>query len=354
MVCTSIPRLRLRNGTVLSHYDEVKIEYGNPLELLCTGTAVNLQITKNGADLVINTVNETTVRFFTENPERQDTYYYCEDTQSNNATGVKVIVDSIPSTSDFHCKSKNLEYLNCSWTSLNIVPEFSLYYIKEEITYNFILCKLSNYDSKYCVWEKKNPSIPYQDFDQKLTFLMETCNRFGCANQTFVFNHVAIIQPDPPKLTLLQKSSRSAVLKWNIPWKLWLMDYLSLEHRISYWYSGIHQIKVDTASLEEKYVPTFEIELKLPCAGTFYEVRLSIRPKTAVGEEFWSEDAVITFVTDQEPQDLVDPTCIRPRVTITPEIMLYEIEKLRDKMEIEQKELDEQIMSLKERVGKSH
>lgn len=350
------PRMLLADGTVLDYQHDIL--YGEPLEIFCMGIDYELQMADGVVPLPTTSVNQTTIRLFEERPEKGVSYYTCHYIKNNSlhypTIMLKVVVDGVPVIEDFRCKSMNFEYLNCSWTTTNINPEYELYYVKNGIL--TLLYKIRWFAKTiYCVWDDKNALLPYQYQDVNLTFLVKTCTGLGCTNQTFQFDQRAIVKFKAPKLEIKAKGSYGAILRCNIYSSGLYQQFgnYNLEQKITYWYSGIHQNQgnvpvVITDIYSSKYDDN-AIELKLPCANEFYEVRLSVRPQLAEGEEFWSEDAIVHFVTEPASGDEgpVDPTCNKPKAKVTPEVMLYIIDQFTEKMKEEQNKLKTKIKAMK-------
>lgn len=355
-VCeTSGPSVTIQDGTIVRNLDRIDIPLGEPLEIICTGEAEKLQITLGTENVTTTVVNETTIRYFEENPKRGDARYSCIDINDPNSKVVFFVsIGMLPETGNVSCISKNLEYISCTWTSSDIESDFHLFQIKDgkRDSHGSPLCRISvgSPQSTFeCTWNIEN-RVETHDFDNEtLFFLMEACNNQGCSNQTFEIHHRAIIKLDPPSsLRILQISSHTVVLQWTVPKPLPLQESeLCIDHRISYWHSGIQPVQVNTSSLKESE-GNYEIELTLPCAETYYEVNVSIRPADAVKEEYWSDDVVIDFMTDSESEeadDVYDRSCIRK--FDTEYVFLDEIMPSKRLFELEQYQLKEKISSLK-------
>lgn len=349
------PRILKADGTEANYFTDIKILYGNPLELYCVGQAHNeLMMSKDNVMFYTNTVNETTVHLFDEKPEIRLSNVYCHYVKGHdntNIAAVRVLIDTLPKATNFHCNS-NLKQHICTWTTPNlIIYRFSLYHVRDNVY--TLLCHVMQSEPMYCAWDSKALDAGKPD-PKILTFQMETCNHFGCRNETFEVHNLTIVKSEPPEqLTILWKRSHSASLSWKIPKNQGLSE-LHMDHKISYWHSGIHPRYVNTSNVfkQENYLV---LNLELPCADTFYEVRVSIKPHGAVGEEYWSDDAVVTLVTDPQPANVdaeVDRSCIhsQSRFNVTPDVMLYKIYQFNKKISQEQIRL-QNVMSMSKIKG---
>ncbi|XP_063383523.1 uncharacterized protein LOC134669833 [Cydia fagiglandana] len=318
---------------------------GKPLEILCSGPGP-LEISLYGESLPIDTINSTTVRFKQEKPEKQASVYVCSN--SDIKCALRLVIDNPPEIKDFKCISKNLEVLNCSWTNNNVlISNVSLCY--KVNNHKTIPCRVNrNRDMDYCTWDTQS-SPRYRQQEENILFLMDACNKFGCTHNMYNIDHIKILKPDPPlNLKVLNKTTNNAVLEWTISNNM--IDFLQdgLEHKIEYWFYGAQFRQVDsTLPLKQR---KYRFELSLPCANQYYEVRISIRPIRASKTGMWSEPSSICFSTDAEIKGdiMIDPAC--DTVTETPEVMIYFVRKLRQRVNKELSKFKEEIRQLKLRA----
>lgn len=359
------PRFRLANGTVLDDEATINIMHGNPVELFCTGDTNHLQVTKDHKDVPTTILNQTTIMIFEENLERNYYNYYCTNTKSRTETSVKVLVDSLPMISNFKCISENLEGMICEWVTDNIKCNTALYHVKQGVYFH--LCNLEYEKSTvqgiaapFCTWNYKHPVLKYELVHKTLYFLTKNCNALGCVNQTFLIYHLGVIKLGAPSnLEVIPKSSHVAVLQWRKPLLTGLNTKLidssglstkiALNYKIICFYSGIYHFQLNKTVVEDIFSnDKVGIELNMPCADTFYEIKVSVKLRTA-DEEFWSDDAITSFVTDPESKNIdtiVDSKCKHQRVKITSDVMLFEIDKFKSEMRIEHEALRDRIRSL--------
>lgn len=354
------PIILLANGSAFWDRDRFEMLYGEPLELFCVGENYDLEFTvsDNRVRLPTTIVNKTTIRLYKEKPEKGISHYICQYIETDSfyeMTYLTVIVDSLPVVENFNCKSMHFEYLNCTWISNFYNLEHMMYYV-----YNgtpMVLCRTHFYHHKnVCLWDTNHPLLPYEKDESNLTFIMNSCTGIGCTNQTFILDHVTLVKYRAPVIELRSKSAYSVVIGIDLTIDQEIGN-IFLEQKITYWYSGMHPNQTNASlTRTNNYYNDFndDIELKLPCANEIYEVRVSVRPQHAVGEDYWSDEGVIHFATDQAPDEVnatVDSTCNQPRSTTTPDVMLYLIAKRTEKIQAEQNELKLKIESLKLKTG---
>ncbi|XP_073964981.1 uncharacterized protein [Choristoneura fumiferana] len=368
------PKFRLANGTVLKNFTYINVMLGSSIELFCTGGhADDLQVTryyssKIGIEVLTTpALNQTTVKVLEDKLERDNYEYYCMDTRSRIGTRTLVIVDSLPMVTNFHCISIKLKYINCSWGSDNLINYATLYYV--QYSKLFLLCQSElqrDVQSIYTciIWYYATVITSVDgdfkqvfDYDTTYTFLMNMCNELGCKNQTLLLDHNNIVKSGPPnELEISRKTSHSAALQWFLPrGHVFLRDkgddgIESIDYRITYMYNGLYQYEINETRNENIFFnDKVGIEIKLPCADTFYKVKVSVKLHSAVGEEFWSDDAVTSFSTDkaQDPEVAVDKTCKPPELIMTPDMMRYQIYLLRREMKKKMIEIKDYIRELK-------
>ncbi|KOB75811.1 Cytokine receptor-like protein [Operophtera brumata] len=286
----------------------INVPYGQPLEILCSDdkyTAENLQFEIGGTPIPSNKLNTTTRRLSMENHKKGVFTYYCRNTVTNKVCASRVLVDSAPlDVTDFACKSQNLDVLNCTWSN----PEsFSITnYTFTSLGFNSVdVCTTEKIGkTRYCAWNTSGQPR-YRQQEKEFVFYLTFCNVFGCNEQNFTINHFAIVKPDPPKnLKVLGNGTHCVLLHWSIPNNMF--DFLpnGVDHKIEYQIAKIDNTSyfrtVDTSGLPAKN-KTYKFQLSdLPYAHMQYEVRIYIRPKEAVKDEFWSDFTYLVFYTASE------------------------------------------------------
>ncbi|XP_072932218.1 cytokine receptor-like [Epargyreus clarus] len=300
-------------NTTVAMYPEtdIAIRYGDPLEIYCIAednyTSVDLEFTVNGKTLESEMINETTIRFYKQNPEKQLKVYYCRNKKTAKKCVKRVLVEAPPDdVTDFKCISKNLETLICSWPypKTNSIVNYTLTFA---INGNSVhpLCKAKEgTDIRYCTWDQS--SLPrYRQQEETQYFKMTACNVFGCNRQNFTVDHFSIVKPEPPaNLKVVKIGPHSIVLKWNVPNNMFDLVTCGLDHIIEYQIAKIDNTtyfhRVDSSSLPPKN-KTYKFQLSnLPYAYMQYEVRISIKTKKAVEREFWSDFSFVMFYTASE------------------------------------------------------
>ncbi|XP_045771742.1 cytokine receptor [Maniola jurtina] len=299
---------------------DINIKYGKPLEMFCVTdsnySTSDIQFTLGRKHLESDVVNSTTRRLYIKMPEKQSSTYYCQNFKSNKICTSRVLVDSPPSdVTDFNCISKNLETLNCSWTSPTSFSSVN-YNVTFAVKNNLVnpSCVASQVEStRYCVWNTSSTPRYRQQEDEQF-FYMNASNVFGSNIQNFTVDHFSIVKPDPPDdLKVIKYDTHSVLLKWKIPNNI--VDFLScgVDHIIQYQIAKVDNRTyfrtVDTSHLPTKN-KTYRFNLSdLPYAHMQYEVRIYIKSKKATKRQFWSEYEYVVFTTASEipkrPPDMI-------------------------------------------------
>ncbi|KAJ0177025.1 hypothetical protein K1T71_007034 [Dendrolimus kikuchii] len=291
----------------------VTVRYGDPVELLCVSEDSNTsKFALGGKTIPSEIVNATTRRLYIEKPEKGMHTYYCYYKKKRCTS--RVLIDSPPSdVKDFACISKNIEVLNCTWTSsqLHSLTNYTLNYAFHGLPVRACLANLTDSKLRHCVFDTQ--STPrYLQMEDKYSFHLHGCNIFGCNEQYFVIDHFAIVKPDPPiGLKILTTDPHSISLRWSVPNNIAHFLSCGVEHKIEYQIAKIDNTsyfrRVNSSSLPANN-KTYNFQLTdLPYAHMRYEVRIYIRPTVATSDKFWSDFAYIVFYTDSErPQNPPD------------------------------------------------
>lgn len=288
-----LPRISPQ-GTVLLHY-------GESLELYCEdhSSADNIQFSSGNQTLPSVKVNDTTIKLYTK-LEKGVYSIYCRNNERRKITITRVIVDQAPvDVTDFICKSFNLDVMKCWWTVAPHVSvvNFSLSFL---IAGHYVeSCKVFRAfpNKSGCSWDTIH-SPRYRQIQKTYLFTLKSSNAFGRNEQNFTVDHYSTVQPAPVRnLSVRDIGVYSAKLSWTIPHNM--LDFLDgVSHKIEYrvptiassWWS------IDTSKLPPRNL-THVYLLEVPYAHMRYEVRVSIRPLRATGEENWSMPSTLTFYT---------------------------------------------------------
>ncbi|CAH0398034.1 unnamed protein product [Chilo suppressalis] len=300
---------------------EVRVRYGDPLIIYCivenneftSYTSQDLEFTLGNQRVESQIVNDTTIQMYIEKPEKQLKAYYCLNKKTRKKCTTRVLVDTPPlNVTDFKCVSRNLEVLNCSWSSPSSVLTIN-YSLTFLVNGNVVPPCKPDKTRLYCTWNTSSEPR-YRQQEDEYFFILKASNEFGENNQNFTIDHFAIVKPDKPThLTLYTVNPHSIVLKWNIPNTMANLLTCGVDHRIEYQIAKIdnktHFHSVDASGLPPNN-KTYKFLLKdLPYAFMPYEVRIYIKSKKAVDEEFWSDFTFIVFNTASEiprrPPELV-------------------------------------------------
>lgn len=300
---------------------DIYVLYGDNLTILCTAgrnyTSNDLVFMLKGNLQESEIVNSTTIKLFKEHPrERLRETYYCRNNKTKKIALASVYVASPPkNVKNFKCVSKNLEILNCSWTTPDFV--FTNYTLTFLINDNPVMpCEANvvpNSLTKYCSWNTSSTPM-YRQQEETYYFSLVARNAFGNKTQNFVLDHFSVVKPDPPMyLKNSSYTAHSVLLHWEIPNNIF--DFLpdGVEHKIEYQIAKIDNTSyfrsVNTSGLPTTN-KTYKFNLtELPYAHMKYGVRVYIKPKRAKSDEFWSDFNNLVFYTASErprrPPDMI-------------------------------------------------
>lgn len=342
-------------GNISRAYEGIHfLQYGATLEIFCTASRDKILSASDDKKFTIldtEMINKTTVKYVMENMQKQLLRVTCVlEVDFDCASLLVVVVDNQPDIKDFKCISKNLDLLNCTWTSTNSIASFNLHVMyKEKLSQ---ICA-TDITQMHCTWT--NYDIPlYSRHEKTYEFVMKTCNGLGvCKNTSHVIDHLSTVRLDPPKnLKVVKKNSRMVVVKWEIPYK----QYSALngvDYRIDYWYPGIQPREVNTSSVTNKFT-NYQFEIQLPCPDSFYEVQVTMKTKQATNEELWSDFASTSFVTDEDEIEVNNVICEKQRVPLTANIMIYELKKFKKKFIEDHMQVKRKILELKEKSAREN
>ncbi|XP_013199752.1 cytokine receptor [Amyelois transitella] len=292
--------------------------YGDPLELFCIADSPE-DLDYNPEDLkfslsnvVLNDtelINSTTRRLFIRKPEKSLKSYQCR--YKNDVCMIRVLVGAPPlEVTDFRCISYNLIMLKCTWT---IAPDLAV--INYSVTVEFDGKRvgpspaINKGNQSYWIWD-----TAYRQQEATFNIILNATTQFGTTLQQFNIDHFAIVKPDPPSsLQVLINKSHQVKLQWEIPNTMVELLACGVEHRIEYQIAKIdptqyfHSVN---ASMLPRNNKTYVFWLKnLPYAHMQYEVKIYIKSRKAVKEEFWSNYSYIVFTTASErprrPPDMI-------------------------------------------------
>ncbi|KAI5651705.1 fibronectin type III domain-containing protein [Phthorimaea operculella] len=319
LVCTSRCAADDERNALIYPPGDVIIRYGNNLEMFCVASknysAEDLTFALNGKLLPSEKVNDTTIRLFIEKPQTKGRKtYYCKNHKAtkNNVAIKAVYIASPPNpVTDFKCASKNLDVLNCSWSTPDTDTIFTNY------TLTFISNGAQSFPSvahfddnsliRYCYWNTTSkPHYRQQEQEFNITLVGE--NYIGSITQHFTIDHFSVVKPDPPKaLTHESVTPHSVVLKWELPNNMYHFMEPGVEHKIEYQIAKIdntsyfRQVNVTGLPLKS---PSYKFNLTgLPYAHRQYGVRVYIRPVKAKSDEFWSDFSnIVVYTASEIPQ----------------------------------------------------
>ncbi|XP_072753028.1 uncharacterized protein Dome isoform X2 [Anoplolepis gracilipes] len=326
---------------------DIVIKYGNPLRIFCSlnetyvaekysgRNSSNLFFQRNDQILeqeFITIINRTTIMLYIEEPRAGNYMYYCHLNISKENTSrldiskgtVDVCLNYVAvgyepkPPKNITCRSYNWENMNCTW----IVPEN---YINTNYTLMFTFHEGSrqgrtryypcpeekdlqknpekkpqkNSSKNSCIWTEKTSPL-YRQTHETYNFVMLGSNIFANITKHYKIDHYAqVIPAQPVKLSVIHKTSNSAILSWELPSPLQTFPP-GIIHKIMYQNQWDHTkdwkvIIIDTHlhSHKKRYFNLTGLEY----ANTVYDVRIYLKSAKAVGEDMYGEPGVITFRT---------------------------------------------------------
>ncbi|XP_063994915.1 cytokine receptor isoform X2 [Diachasmimorpha longicaudata] len=309
---------------------DIVLEEGEPLRILCmlNKTYIDAEFPgKNASDLVffrsdremepefIQIINETAIEMFVEEPPPSKDMYYCKlrlnDGYSKKYEAVclnNVVVGSAPKEPEnFTCVSNNWENMTCTWDP---VPNF----VETRFTLAFKLlgraggrklypCPKEKDEHKLmarnrCYWDTTTNPIYRQPYEYYI-FNLSAENVLGNMSVTYKFHHFAhVIPAKPTNLTVLNKTSESALLHWTVPFPMQNFPP-GLHHRVTYqhqWDSRKTWQVINITNDIHMYKRSFNLT-GLHYANTLYDVRVFMKSALAIGEDKWSDFSDVTFRT---------------------------------------------------------
>ncbi|KAL6427265.1 hypothetical protein ACFW04_008687 [Cataglyphis niger] len=301
---------------------DIIIKYGNPLRIMCVlnETYVNKHFPgKNSSNLIffrndkkmepeyITVINRTTIMLYNELPPPGDNMYYCQLNLSNKDVGVclnKVVIGYEPKVpSNFTCTSYNWENITCTWeTEKNYVQTSHDLMFKfnggRRGVRRYYPCPAENTKKNSCSWTQYSSPM-YRQTYENFTFIMFVHNQFGNISDVHRIDHFAqVIPAKPVNLSVINKTSNSATLYWELPFPLQSFPP-GINHKIMYQNQWDYKkdwevIIIDT---DPRLSKRFFNLTGLKYANTVYDVRVYLKSAKAIGENMYSEPSVITFRT---------------------------------------------------------
>ncbi|KAM0725763.1 Cytokine receptor [Formica fusca] len=301
---------------------DIIIKYGNPLRIMCmlNETYVNKHFPgKNSSNLIffrndkrmeqeyITVINRTTIMLYNELPPPGDNMYYCQLNLSGKDVGVclnKVVIGYEPKApSNFTCISYNWENITCTWdTQKNFIQTTHELMFKfnggRRGARRFYPCPVEYTKKNSCSWTQYSSPM-YRQTYENYTFVMYVHNQFGNVTDIHKIDHFAqVIPAKPMSLSVINKTSNSATLHWELPFPLQNFPP-GVIHKVMYQNQWDHKkdwkvIIIDTEPrLNRRYFNLTGLEY----ANTVYDVRVFLRSAKATGENMYSEPGVVTFRT---------------------------------------------------------
>ncbi|XKL60371.1 hypothetical protein PGB90_001387 [Kerria lacca] len=304
---------------------DIVLQVGTPLEIFCilnlneTQSANNIVFYRNN-DLIdqryVTVINSTTSRLYIENITESNDWFYCKLRQIDTSTkeyepssletsnqidsnDVTVCMNTVAVGSppkeveNFTCISKNWELLNCSWSvPENFVPtNYSVSYqflVRSGRNKKFPCSNDTDVKLHYCVWTMKS-SVPYRRNFEYLRMIVEGVNQFNKSEQKFWFHHYAYIIPDAPVLEMVNKTSSSIYLKWNIePFDTYDNG---LKYNIQYtWLKNLNWVEsiYDSRNLTSQKGFVYLNVTGLPYGNMLYDFRVYMKTAAAFNNTGWS------------------------------------------------------------------
>lgn len=294
---------------------DIKIEYGNPLEIFCIldpstkANSSSLVFYHNDVrvpDQFLTIVNETTLRLYVEKPPISESLYSCKLLNKNEVKGVclnYVYVGTKPKeVNNFTCISYNWESLNCSWTPVKnpVHTTYRLSFYLHGKTRKVYPCPDKSNDHNFCLWNSTTTPphrMPYAVY----YFHLSGENDFGNFSKIYKVNHYAVVLPRKPEnLSLIQATPSSLTISWTLP--LALKEFpVEIKNKVMYqsrWDPLTYWQEVDTSNIIKNGEQRILNITGLKYAHTLYDIRVLLRSVQAEDiEKWWSEPATITIRT---------------------------------------------------------
>uniref|UniRef100_U5ERE7 Putative cytokine receptor n=1 Tax=Corethrella appendiculata TaxID=1370023 RepID=U5ERE7_9DIPT len=263
----------------------------------------------------IHIINETTIQLHIEKAMLGKIEYTCKVNKTKGVGMRKVFIGVPPDkVKNFKCRSYNWEYMNCSFKA-SYNPLKPTYKLEFRISFLKFNCSLfESYNNSYYCYMGLNTT--YRQSHEYYNFTLIGSNYLGNTTQDFTVNNFDVMIPNKPNnLKATNVSSKSAVLEWNVSYKLKTFER-----------EFIHQVNITTAYNKNNWI---QIDLQnlthdglryrlplysLPYANTDYDVRIRLRtayknyfsdntPSNNT-EEMWSDFAAFIFHTESRIPDL--------------------------------------------------
>ncbi|KYQ54930.1 Cytokine receptor [Trachymyrmex zeteki] len=302
---------------------DIVIEHGKPLQMFCLlnqtimeldypkKDAEDLRFFRNDQELeseFVTVINETTIELSIKTPPPSDDMYNCKlRMKDNDYIAVclnKVVVGYPPQKpKHFDCVSYNWESFNCTWE-----PEHNFVNTKYDLMFQLpgrlgamYYCPLATTARNSCTWDIYSDPIYRQPYAFYI-FILKVSNPFGELNFTYRVQHYSNVIPAKPyNLTLINKTSESALLHWELPFPMATFP-VGVHHKIMYQHQWDHEkdwkvINITHPKNKEQWLYNLT---GLEYANTVYDVRIYLKSSTAVRPDRWSEFSVVTFRTSSK------------------------------------------------------
>ncbi|KYN30898.1 Cytokine receptor [Trachymyrmex septentrionalis] len=299
---------------------DIVIQHGKPLQMFCllnqtimeldypNKDAGDLRFFRNDQELeseFVTVINETTIELSIKTPPPSDDMYNCKlRMKDNDYIAVclnKVVVGYPPQKpKHFDCVSYNWESFNCTWE-----PEHNFVSTKYDLMFQLpgrlgamYYCPLATTAENSCTWDIYSDPIYRQPYAFYI-FILKVSNPFGELNFTYRVQHYPnVIPAKPNNLTLISKTSESALLHWELPFPMATFP-VGVHHKIMYQHQWDHEkdwkvINITHPKNKEQWLYNLT---GLEYANTVYDVRIYLKSSTAVRPDRWSEFSVVTFRT---------------------------------------------------------
>ncbi|XP_012282204.1 uncharacterized protein LOC105700688 [Orussus abietinus] len=307
---------------------DIVLEHGQPLRILCMLNKTFIETNfpgKNASDLVffrnkkemepeyISIINETTIALYVEKPPPAEDMYYCKLRMNNGHNKQheavclnKVVIGFKPrEPQNFSCVSHNWENMICSWDPVQnyVTTRFTLVFKLPGRAGGRKLypCPKENQrplPPNTCLWDTSTNPIYRQPYEY-YTFILNVENVLGNISVSYKIHHFAhVIPAKPANLSVVNKTSDSALLHWSIPFPMQNFPP-GLHHRVTYQNQWDHQktwqiINItNDIHMHKRY---FNLT-NLKYANTVYDVRVFMKSALAIGEDKWSQFSDVTFRT---------------------------------------------------------
>ncbi|CAH0385116.1 unnamed protein product [Bemisia tabaci] len=303
---------------------DIILEEGQELRIRCELNVNHVEVQdKNASSLyfvrnetevpgeLVRILNESAIELLDPAPKPSDSIYSCRFRHEDRAQfpqGVGICLNRVSVgfrpgkylVTNISCISYNWQNLTCSWTPPQnfIKTEYQIVLYEVGKRNPYYKCPETTRRENSCTWSHSTEPM-YRQAIENYNITITGINSFGKHTQYLVFNSYERVLPDKPKLSVLNKTSNSILLHWQVLFPLETFPP-GLIQKVEYqprWESRDPWHTADTSSLGLRNVNyTFHLT-NLKYANTHYDIRVFMKSAKVEGDSLWSEPASVTVKT---------------------------------------------------------